>query len=58
MSDEGNAQSGMLCLMRNIHNHAAERAEGNADDAVDADTAAGCMVTYYLHGYNTIYGYD
>ena len=51
MSDEGNAQSGMLCLMRKIHNHAAERAEGNADDAVVADTAADCMVTYYLHGY-------
>ena len=48
----------MLCLVRNIHNDAAEHVEGNADDAEDADIAADCIVTYYLHGYDTIYGYD
>ena len=48
----------VLCLVRNIHNDAAEHVEGNADDAEDADTAADCIVTYYLHGYglDTIYG--
>ena len=47
-----------LCLVRNIHSHAAEHVEGNADDAEDADIATDCIITYYLHGYDTIYGYD